>query len=247
MDGAVTASRRAAIVTGGSSGIGLAIARMLVEEGHAVTLAANRTEELEGALDSLRRDGAEAQAVAVNLAEPGTVESVVDAHRLSYGRLDVLVNNAGLGVQAPIAEMPDSRIDLQFDVNVHAIVRAYRAALPLLREAAREHRNALVVNTASISAKHPEAGLSIYSATKAAVIAFSHAMNKELGPEGIKSTVLAPGIVATALSAFVADKVRQEDMIQPRDVAELVRALLRLGPSCLVSELDIGRAGSPTW
>lgn len=243
MDGSV----RAALVTGGSSGIGLAIARVLAEEGHALTLAALHQDELDVAQDMLRGDGARVQTVQVNLAEVDGIETVVDAHRAAYGRLDVLVNNAGVGVDAPIDVMAESRIALQFDVNLHAIIRGYRAALPMLRASAREHRNTQVVNTASISARYPEPGLSIYSTAKAAVLGFSRAMNVELGPEGIKSTALAPGMVATPIVEYLHDRVPPEEMIQPQDVAELVRGLLRLGPTCVVEELAIGRPGGSSW
>lgn len=242
----MTASK-AAVVTGGSSGIGFALARMFAEEGYALTLAARRPEGLREAVDRLAGEGAQAQGVAVNLAAEDAYQQIIDAHRTAYGRLDVLVNNAGLATEAPIEEMSDSRIDLQVAVNFRSVVSAYRTALPMLRAAAREHRGALVVNTASISAKVPKAQLSMYVATKAAVVGFTHAMNKELGPQGIKSCALLPGMVATPMLDHVLDEVPAEQMIQPVDIAEVVRALLRLGPTCVVAEVEFQRPGGLAW
>ena len=134
--------------------------------------------DFDKAVDHLRKSGAHVQAHSANLADRDACEGIIRAHREAYGRLDVLINNAAIATEAPIENMRDSRIDLQLDVNVRSVVSAYRAALPLLRAAAQEHRNALVVNTASISARVPVPGLSIYAASKAAVIGFTRAMNK---------------------------------------------------------------------
>src|SRR5271155_2358549 len=98
-------AERAAIVTGASSGIGLATARVLAEEGFAVTMAARRPEKLEGAVAGLKEDGCEGQAVAANVADKAAIGTVVSAHRDSYGRLDVLVNNAGVGIGSLVGEL----------------------------------------------------------------------------------------------------------------------------------------------
>src|SRR6476619_6949301 len=97
-------AERAAIVTGASSGIGLAIARILGEEGYGITMAARRPEKLEGAVAGLAADGFDVHAVAANVADEDDIKRVVDSHRDRYGRLDVLVNNAGVGIGATIAE-----------------------------------------------------------------------------------------------------------------------------------------------
>jgi short-subunit dehydrogenase len=106
-----------------------------------------------------------------------------------------------------------------------------------MRAAAAEHRNALVVNTSSISGKSGEPWLSVYSATKAAVVGFTQAMNKELGQEGIKSTALCPAFVDTPMTDFVKQTVAADQMIRPTDVSEAVRMLLRLTPGCVIPEI----------
>ena len=233
----------AAIVTGGSSGIGFAIARMLLEESYAITLAARRPEKLEAAVGELSGDGREVAHVAGNMASEETVREVVAAHRERFGRLDLLVNNAGVGIGAPVAEIETKRLDMQLNVNLRSIVLFYRECAELLRAAAAEHHNAIVVNTASISGKSGEAWLSVYSATKAGVVGFTEAMNKELGGEGIKSCALCPAFVDTPMTEFVKQSVAAEAMIRPEDIAEAVRMLLRVSPACVIPEIIFQRRG----
>ena len=234
---------RAAIVTGGSSGIGLAIAHMLGQEGHALTVAARRPDKLSAAAEELRDAGFDVHEVAGNMVDEETIKGVVAAHEERFGRLDVLVNNAGVGVGAPAAEHQTKRIDLQLSVNLRAIVLFYRESLPLLRAAGAEHRNALVVNTSSISGKSGQPWLSVYSATKAGVIGYTQAMNKELAGDGIKSVALAPGFVETPMTEFVREHVPAEDMIRVEDVAEAVRFVLRTSPNCVIPEIVFQRPG----
>lgn len=234
---------RAAIVTGASSGIGLEIARMLGEEGYGMTLAARRPEKLEAAAQGLREAGYDLQAVAANVSEEAEIQKVVQAHREKYGRLDVLVNNAGVGIGAPVGEIVTKRLDMQLDINLRSIPLFYRECVGMLREAAGEHRNALVVNTSSISGKRGEAWLSVYSATKHGVVGWTEAMNKELGAEGIKSTALCPAFVDTPMTDFVKEHVKPEEMIRPEDIAEAVRFLLRVSPACVVPEMMFVRPG----
>jgi NAD(P)-dependent dehydrogenase (short-subunit alcohol dehydrogenase family) len=236
-------AERAAIVTGASSGIGLAIARVLGEEEFGVTMAARRPEKLEAAVAGLAADGFDVQAVAANVADETEIKKVVAEHRARYGRLDVLVNNAGVGVGASVGDIETKRLDMQLDINLRSIVLFYRECIELLREAAGEHKNALVVNTSSISGKRGEAWLSIYSATKHGVVGWTEAMNKELSAEGIKSTALCPAFVDTPMTDFVKEHVAAEDMIRPEDIAEAVRYLLKTSPACIVPEMMFERPG----
>jgi NAD(P)-dependent dehydrogenase (short-subunit alcohol dehydrogenase family) len=236
-------AERAAIVTGASSGIGLAIAHMLGEEGHALTVAARRPEKLDGAAQELRDAGYEVESVAANMAAEEDIRSVVERHRERFGRLDVLVNNAGVGIGAAVGDTETKKLDMQLDVNLRAIVLFYRECEEMLRAAGAEHRNALVVNTASVAGKMGQGWLSIYSATKHGVVGFTASMNKELGESGIKSCALCPGFVDTPMTDFVKGEVPADQMIQPRDIAEMVRALLRVSPACVVPEIIFFRPG----
>ncbi len=236
-------AERAAIVTGASSGIGLAIARVLAEEGFGVTMSARRAEKLDGAVAGVAADGFDVHAVAANVAEESEIQKVVTAHRDRYGRLDVLVNNAGVGVGSLVGDIETKRIDMQIGINLRSIVIFYRECIAMLREAAAEHKNVLVVNTSSISGKHGEPWLSVYSATKHGVVGWTEAMNKELGADGIKSTALCPAFVDTPMTDFVKGQVAAEEMIRPEDVAESVRFLLRVSRACVVPEIMFVRPG----
>ncbi len=239
----MASAQRAAIVTGASSGIGLAIARMLGQEGYALTIAARRPEKLDDAAKGLEGEGLQLQSLPANLSDEDEIKKVVDAHRERYGRLDVLVNNAGVGVGATVGEILTKRLDMQIDINLRSIVIFYRECLEMLKAAAAEHKGALVVNTASISGKHGEAWLSVYSATKHGVVGWTEAMNKELGADGIKSTALCPAFVDTPMTDFVKEHVPANEMIRAEDIAESVRFLLRVSPACVVPEIMFVRPG----
>ena len=206
---------RAAIVTGASRGIGLALAEALGEAGYGLTLAARKPDTLEATAEELRGRGYEVEYAAGNMADEDAIKSVVSRHRERFGRLDVLVNNAGVGIGASAGEHATKHVDLQLDGNLRAIVLFYRECVDMLRTAGAEHRSALVVNLASIAGKSPQPWLSVYSATKAAVIAYTQAMNKELGKEGIKSVAFCPGFVDTDMTDFVKGQVDPQDMIRP--------------------------------
>jgi NAD(P)-dependent dehydrogenase (short-subunit alcohol dehydrogenase family) len=129
------------------------------------------------------------------------------------------------------------------DVNFKAVVLGYREGVGMLREAAAEHKSALVVNTSSISGKFGQGWLSVYSATKHAVVGFTQAMNKELSGEGIKSTALCPAFVDTPMTEFAKAHVPADEMMVPQDIAEGVRMLLKQSPACIVPEIIFQRPG----
>jgi short-subunit dehydrogenase len=239
--GTTSMPERAALVTGASRGIGLALAEALGDEGYALTVSARKPDTLEQTAESLRAKGYEVEAVAANMADEEAISSVVRSHKDRYGRLDVLVNNAGVGIGAGAAEQQTKYVDLQIQVNLRAIILLYRDCLEMLRAAGAEHRNAVVINLASIAGKSPSPWLSVYSATKAAVLAYTQAMNKELGADGIKSTAFAPGFVDTDMTDFVKQSVAAEEMIRPTDIAEALRFLLRVSSNCVVPEVIFGR------
>ena len=236
-------AERAALITGASSGIGLAIARVLGEEGYALTASARRPDKLEGAVEGLRADGIEVQGVAANMTGEEDVVNIFARHRDAYGRLDVLVNNAGVGIGAPMEEIQTKHLDMQLGVNLRALVIGTREGLPMLKQAGAEHGKALIVNTASIAGKGGQAWLSIYAATKAAVINFTQSTHREVGNDGIQCTALAPGFVETSMTEFVQGQIPGEEMIRPQDLGEAVRFLLRTSRNCHVPEIVFTRPG----
>ncbi len=232
---------RAAIVTGASSGIGLAIARVLGEEGFALTVASRRPEKLSAAAGDLRAAGYEVEEVAADMADEDAVRGVVARHHERFGRLDALVNNAGVGIGAPVAETTTKRLDLQLDINLRAMILFYRECADLLRAAAAERGTAQVINMASVTGKSGQPWLSVYSATKGGVVAFTESMNRELGDAGVKSVALCPGYVDTAMTDFIKEQVSPDDMIKTSDIAEAVRFVLRTSRACLVPEIVFHR------
>jgi NAD(P)-dependent dehydrogenase (short-subunit alcohol dehydrogenase family) len=236
-------AERAAIVTGASRGIGLAIAEALAQDGYGLTISARKPDTLAQTAERLRADGHEVEDVAGNMADEEAVRAVVERHRDRFGRLDVLVNNAGVGIGAAVHEHQTKYVDLQIAVNLRAIILFYRECAEMLRAAGAEHRKALVVNLSSIAGKSGQAWLSVYSATKAAVVGYTQAMNKELATDGVKSVAFCPAFVDTDMTDFVKGTVPAEEMMRPEDIGEAVRFLLRLSPACVVPEMVFERPG----
>jgi short-subunit dehydrogenase len=234
---------RAAIVTGASRGIGYALAEVLGEEGFALTVTARKPEGIERAANQLRDKGYEVEDLAANMADEDSIRQVVQRHRDRYGRLDVLVNNAGVGIGAQATEHQTKYVDMQVDVNLRAIVIFYRECLEMLSAAGAEHRSALVVNMASMAGKSPQPWLSVYAATKAGVIAYTRAMNKEVAAKGVKSVAFCPGFVDTDMSDFIKQSIPAEEMLRPSDIGEALRFLLRVSPACVIPEIVFERPG----
>jgi NAD(P)-dependent dehydrogenase (short-subunit alcohol dehydrogenase family) len=234
---------RAAIVTGASRGIGLALAEALGDEGYALTISARKPDTLEETAERLRGKGYEVEHVAANMADEDAIHSVVERHRERFGRLDVLVNNAGVGIGAAVGDHQTKFLDMQLAVNLRAIVLLYRECVDMLRAAGAEHRNAVVVNMSSIAGKSGQPWLSVYSATKAAVVGYTQAMNKELNADGVKSVAFCPGFVDTDMTDFIKGSVDAADMMRPEDIAEALRFILRLSPACVVPEIVFQRPG----
>jgi NAD(P)-dependent dehydrogenase (short-subunit alcohol dehydrogenase family) len=224
--------KRAALVTGGSSGIGLALARMLHEEGFDLTLVSRRAEKVEAAAAQLG-----AAAVAANVGDADDCSRLVAEHRERFGRLDVLVNSAGVGIAGGVEDLPAKHLDLQLGVNLRGLFLVTQAAIPLLRES-----RGWIVNLASIAGTLPTPGLATYGATKAAVISLTRSLNEELDGDGVRAVALCPGFVDTPMAEW--SGIEPEQMIRPEDCAEVVRMLFRLSPHARIPQVVIERVGS---
>ena len=224
--------RRAALVTGGSSGIGLAIASMLGDEGFDLTLVSRRPERVEAAAAKLG-----AVAVAANVGDEDECARLVAEHRERFGRLDVLVNSAGIGIGGRVEDLSPKHLDLQLGVNLRGLFLVTQAAIPLLRES-----KGWIVNLASIAGTVPTPGLATYGATKAAVIALTRSLNEELDADGVRAIALCPGFVDTPMAEW--SGIPPDQMIRPEDCAEVVRMLLRLSPHARIPQVVIERMGS---
>jgi NAD(P)-dependent dehydrogenase (short-subunit alcohol dehydrogenase family) len=221
-----------ALVTGGSSGIGLAIARMLRNEGFDLTLASRTPEKVEAAAAELG-----AHAVAGNVAVEEDAIRMVAEHRDRFGGLDLLVNSAGVGIAGTVESLEAKHIDLQLGINLRGLLLVTREAIPLLKES-----RGWIVNLASIAGTLPTPGLSVYGATKAAVIALTRSLNEELDADGVRAIALCPGFVDTPMAEW--SGIEPGQMIRPEDCAEVVRMCLRLSPNARIPQVVIERMGS---
>ena len=240
-------SMSTAIITGGSSGIGLAIAEVLRARGYQLTLVARDPDRLEAAALGLDPTGGAVRTVAEDVRDPDAPARIVAAHITSFGRLDVLVNGAGVGVLEKIEALSVGRLGRQFEVNLRSAMLLSQAGVEHLRASARDGGPALVVNISSASAREPEVGLSVYGAMKAALVNFTRATNRELGADGVRATAVCPGFVDTPLVEYAHDAVKPDRMIRASDVAQVVAMLTSLSPTCVVPVVDMERPGGLVW
>jgi NAD(P)-dependent dehydrogenase (short-subunit alcohol dehydrogenase family) len=220
------------LVTGGSSGIGLAIARALRDDGYDLTISSRRPEKVEAAAGELGVHG-----IAADVSREEDCERLVAAHRERFGGLDVLVNSAGIGIGARVEDLSTKHFDLQVAVNLRGLFLVTKLCLPLLKES-----KGWIVNLASIAGTIPTPGLPAYGASKAAVISLTRTLNAELEAAGVRAVAICPGFVDTPMAEW--SGIPAEEMIQPEDCAELVRFLLRLSPHARVPQVVIERLGA---
>jgi NAD(P)-dependent dehydrogenase (short-subunit alcohol dehydrogenase family) len=221
-----------ALITGGSSGIGLAIGRMLREEGYDLTLASRTKEKIDAAAAAL-----DARAIAADMGKEEDCVRVVAEHNDAFRGLDVLVNSAGLGIAGTVESLQAKHIDLQLGVNLRGLLLVSREAIPLLKAS-----KGWIFNLASIAGTESTPGLTVYGATKAAVIALTRSQNAELDDAGVRAVAICPGFVDTPMAEW--SGLAGEEMIQPEDCAEIVRMCLRLSPRARIPQVVIERVGA---
>jgi len=208
-----------------------------------MTISSRRPDKLEAAAAQLRDEGFDVEPVPANMANEEEIRKLVETHREHLGRLDVLINNAGIGIGGAVADAETKKLDLQLNVNLRAVYLLAREAIPMLKEAGAEHGKALMANTASYAGKHGQGWLAAYSATKFGVVGLSQALHKELGKDGVQVTALCPGFVATPMTDWIEGQIPKDEMITTEDIAEGIRFLLRTSRNCLVPELQFVRPG----
>jgi NADP-dependent 3-hydroxy acid dehydrogenase YdfG len=196
-------SGRTAVVTGAASGIGEAVAVLLAARGARVALLARRGERLEEIAAKIRADGGQALAVVADVTDDASVQAAKERIEETYGRVDLVVNNAGVMLPNPV---DDGRIDewqRMLDTNVTGVLRMIRAFTADLVEAAAEGRTADLVNISSIGAHIPFPTYAVYGATKAAVTYLSQSLRTEFGPRDVRVTNIEPGLTQTELATHV--------------------------------------------
>lgn len=234
---------RAAIVTGASAGIGLAVATALCEDGWAVTITARREERLEGAAERLRTRAADASSVTSvvsNVAADDAGEALVATHVAQYGRLDLVVANAGWGTNGSVADGSPADLERMLRTNVSANFALAQAAMPALRA----QRGWFVISS-SMSGVWPTAGFAGYSAAKAAALSLARSIAAEEATNGVRACAICPAFVRTDMTTWLGDALPADAMLQPADVAASVRYLLALSPNASVTELVLRRTGAP--
>lgn len=228
---------KVAVITGASSGIGVAAARVLAAEGMRVVLVARRGDRIRALAEEI---GAAALAVEADVADASQVNRLFDQVRSQHGAVDLLLNNAGMGINGPFADSKPADWKTQIDVNLYGVLNCTHAVLPLMRE----RNGAMVCTIASVGGRYGIEGWSVYNATKFAVVGFHDALRKELGPQGIRFSVIEPGAVWTEWGHNVAHdamKKRREgvDALMSDDVAHAVAYAFAQPARVLIEEMLI--------
>jgi NADP-dependent 3-hydroxy acid dehydrogenase YdfG len=245
-----------ALVTGSSSGIGAATARRLAAGGAAVALVARRRDRLEELADSIRQAGGAAHVVPADITEQphaaGAVRQTVDR----LGRLDTVVNNAGVMLLGPALQTEAGEWDRMVALNVQALLHVTHAALPHLVDAAATspRRVADIVNISSTAGRVARPGSSVYNLTKFGVNAFSESLRQEMIAHRVRVSVVEPGTVDTELVDHVRGDVREAarqqvagiEPLQPEDIADAVAYIVTRDRRVAVNEMLV-RAGDQTW
>jgi NADP-dependent 3-hydroxy acid dehydrogenase YdfG len=228
-----------ALVTGAGRGIGRAVARAFAAEGAAVALAARARQELAAAASEIRSAGGRALAIPTDVTQDAAVEALVEQVVGELGRLDVLVNAAGVAAFGPVAEAKAGDWDAMLLVNLRAVMVCCRAVLPAMMR----QRSGTILNIASIAATRAIPGAAAYTATKAGVVGFSRVLAEELRSAGVRVGVLLPGAVDTPLWDAVGGGPDRAGMLQADDVARAAILMATLPPRAALEELTLLPAG----
>ncbi|MFQ5587309.1 MAG: SDR family oxidoreductase [Nitrospiria bacterium] len=229
---------QAALITGGSSGIGFAIASMLLSEGMTVAIAAREPKRLEAAAQALRGSGGKVIALRTDVSKAEDVTACVEQMIDATGRIDLLINNAGIFKQGKVAELSEADWDVVQDINTKGAFLCTKAVLPFMRA----RQSGYVVNISSVAGKTGFASASAYCASKFGMIALTESLLEEEVKNGIRATAVCPGYVATPMVEAV--DIPQPEMIPPEDIAKIVLGLLQLAPHTVIREIVVNRTGS---
>ncbi|MFC7387746.1 SDR family NAD(P)-dependent oxidoreductase [Sphaerisporangium rhizosphaerae] len=245
-----------ALVTGASSGIGAATARTLAAGGASVAVLARRGDRLRALADELRADGTTTLVLESDITDRRQAEAAVERVVAELGRLDTVVNNAGVMLTGPVAEAPAQEWDRMLAVNVEGLLHVTRTALPHLIDAAQDspRQVADLVTISSTAGRVARAGTAVYSLTKFGVTAFSESLRQELQPKRVRVGVVEPGTVDTELATHLRDGVREAvarqlggmEKLSPQDIADAVSYMVTRDRRVAVNEMLV-RAADQTW
>ena len=205
------------VITGASSGLGEATARHLSELGAVVVLGARRVDRIEALAAALTRAGGKAFALQTDVTQSAQVKKLVESAVAHYGRIDVMINNAGLMPHSPLNRLKIDDWDRMIDVNIKGVLYGIAAALPYMQQQKSGH----IINVSSVAGHKVRPGSAVYAATKHAVLALSEGLRQEVKPYNIRTTVISPGALATELP----------DSVTEPDIAENVRKVYEVAIS----------------
>ncbi|MGD9897156.1 MAG: SDR family oxidoreductase [Candidatus Methylacidiphilaceae bacterium] len=226
---------RVAVVTGGNSGIGKAVAIALAAEGAAVAVAARRPEVCEQVAGLCREKGGEGMAIPTDVRREEECERLIERASGWHGRIDILVNSAGIGRFGPVASFPTSDFLEMVETNLNGTFWCSRAAFSKIAAAG----GGLICNIASLAGVDAWADCGGYSATKFGIVGFTRALADEGREKGVKAVAICPALVATPMTG-----AKGAEYIQPEDIAETVLYLLRLSPAVWPGEIVLKRRGA---
>src|SRR5690349_10765809 len=243
-----TLTGRVAVVTGASSGIGEATAKRLAASGAKVAVLARRAERLDKLVNEIEQAGGTALAIAIDVSDADAVRAAADRVAQELGTVDLLFNNAGVMLPAPVEEQRFDQWQQQIDLNISGLMYVIGAFVPQLIASAAEKGVADLINTSSIGAQNIFPNFAVYSGTKAYVTHMSRTLRAELGPKGVRVSAIEPGIVSTELADHVTDAVATEwisdtkgkiDVLESVDVAEAINFLAGQPPRVNFQQLTI--------
>jgi clavulanate-9-aldehyde reductase len=237
----VSLSDQAIAITGASSGIGEATALACASAGASVALCARRTDRIEALAERINGDGGTAVAISADVGEEDQARAFVEQAHERLGRLDVLVNNAGVMLLGPIAGAPTDEWRQMIHVNLFGVLYCTHAALPIMLEQASGH----IVNVSSVAGRVARAGSGVYNLTKWGVGAFSEALRQETAEAGLRVTLIEPGAVATELVSHNRPEIQDVmskafagvEPLQSEDIANAVLYAIGQPPNVAVNEV----------
>ena len=231
-----------ALVTGATEGIGRAIAFALGRDGYRVGVCARTTDRVAQLVSDLRQAGIEAAGAPADVGNPEQVREAVGQVSTQLGPIDVLVNNAGIGILKPFDQLSLEDWDATMATNLRSLFLVTREVLPGMRQRGR----GAIVNIASLAGKNAVVGGTAYAASKHAVLGFSKSLMLEVRKEGVRVIAICPGSVETGFGqGRTVPKISRAGILQPDDVAEGVVDTLRLPARALMSEIDL-RPANPS-
>jgi NADP-dependent 3-hydroxy acid dehydrogenase YdfG len=203
-----TIKEKVIVITGASSGLGEAAARLLSEQGAIVVLGARRVERIQSLADEINQKGGKALAMATDVTKVEQVKALVDATIKAFGRIDVLINNAGLMPQSTLDRYKIDEWDRMIDVNIKGVLYGIAAALPYMQKQKAGH----IINVSSVAGHKVRPGGTVYSATKHAVRVISEGLRQEVKQYNIRTTIISPGAVDTELPNSITEPDVAENM-----------------------------------